>query len=145
MSSVDQVQKISAAFLWPSKEAMPLMREAIKKDSCCSGIKARAFFVTQIIASIVAIPLMLIASIFIMLWNVVRCDIKNAGLTLPTVIIQSAYHVGFIFGSVIGSIAPMSVTNKTLDCFEFDQAGIPPSVHPFMNTATVTEPGIRHA
>ena len=144
MSAVDHVQKISTAFLWPSKEAMPLMREAIKKDSCCSGIKARAFFVTQIIASIVAIPLMLIASVFIMLWNLVRCDIKNAGLTLPTVIIQSGYHVGYIFGAVIGSIAPMSLTNKTLDCFEFEQAATP-AVQPFMDTATVTEPEVRYA
>ena len=148
MSAVDQVQRISGAFLWPSKEAMPLMREAIKKDSCCSSIKARVFFVTQVIASMVAIPFMLIASLFITLWNLAQCDIKNAGLTLPTAIIQCGYHVGFIFGSIIGSVAPMSLTDKTLDCFEFERVVIPTG-HSLIHTETAQqnpiEPEIRHA
>jgi hypothetical protein len=127
MASVDSVQKFSTAFLWPTREAVPLMKDSVENGSCCSAIKARALFVIQIIASIVAIPLTLIAATFIILWKLLTLDIGQAILTLPAAVIHSAYHITFIFNSLIATIAPISWTEKSIDCYELKKATAMPT------------------
>ena len=124
MSSIESVQKVSTAFLWPIREAIPQMRKSVAADSCCSAIKARALFVAQIICSVVAIPFTLISSIFILAWKLLTCQFKNVIFTLPAAAIQCAYHITFIFGSAIGALAPMSWTNHTIDGFELETAAL---------------------
>lgn len=121
MSSVDTIEKLSTSFLWPSKEALPLMKKSIKDDLYCPAIEARCFFVAQIVSSIVAIPFMLIASFFVMLWKMCHLEFKEALMTVPAAIIFSGFHLCTTFASVIAAIAPMDWTSKSLDCFQFER------------------------
>jgi len=121
MSSVDTIQKFSSAFLWPSREALPLMKQSIENDSYSNAFEARVFFVAQAISSLVAIPLVLIASFFIMLRKLCHCEGAEAISTIPAGIISSVFHLHSIVGSLIYSVSPMDWSGKTIDCFEFEK------------------------
>lgn len=135
-SAVDTVQNISHDFLWPARQAMPLMKTSLAENSCYSALKARAYFVAQAIASLVAIPFILIASLFVMIWNLFHCKVQESLFVIPAAAIHSAFHVSFFTAAVIGAIAPMSWTNKCIDRFEVEEILERPG--PVVNTTSTT-------
>ncbi len=124
MAGVDTIENISTAFLWGSKEALPLMKKSINEDKYCPAFESRAFFLAQAVSSCVAIPFILLASVFIMLWKMCHCEFREAFYTLPAAIIFSAFHFCAIFGATVATVAPMSWTEKSIDCFEFKKPDI---------------------
>jgi hypothetical protein len=101
------------------------MRDSLENDSCCSALKARALFATQIPFSVVAIPFLLIAAIFLLFWKLLHGEFKDALLTIPAAIIHSGHHITYVVASIIGSLSPMAWTNKAIDCFEFERPASP--------------------
>ena len=121
MSSVETIQKISTAFLWPSQEALPLMKNSIKDDSYANAFESRFFFIVQAISSVVAIPFILIASFFILLWKLSHCDTEEAFYTIPSAIIGCARHLNTAISSLIASISPMGLINKNIDSLHIEK------------------------
>ena len=120
MSSVETIQKINTVFQWPSQEAIPLMKQSIKDDSYANAFESRMFFVIQAISSIVAIPFILIASLFIIVWKLMHCEGTEALYTLPAAAIAGARNFSIAISSLIAAISPMEWSIRNLDCFEFE-------------------------
>jgi hypothetical protein len=109
MSAIDYV---SALFLKPfNSSVLDKCRSIPEKASCFDSIKARLYFVAQVIASVIALPIILILGIFTSLIHLVQCKSLNPICTQ----LKESFKFHALMAipiSLIGIFAPLTTTRN---------------------------------